>query len=225
MMSEKVIQLRERLAGLLPGRRLLLGRALEEQQAAGPFNAKGLLDFRQLPKGGIAELVAENNSSGSALIIGSLLEQIADADQVLTLVDGCDSFNPQGFTNAALSRLLWIRCHDASQALKAADIVLRDRNLSFALLDLQMNPVVQFRKIPSSVWYRLQRIVAATRTSLLVVTPRPMVGSAQVRMNLQSRFGSDALQKTKAELSSELNIEISRNRLHVESSEDIAIAG
>jgi hypothetical protein len=224
MMSEKVIQLRERLAGLLPGPRLLLGRALEKQQAAGPFNAKGLLDFRQLPKGGIAELVAENNSSGSALIIASLLEQIAGG-QVLTLVDGCDSFNPQGFTNATLSRLLWVRCHDASQALKAADIVLRDGNLSFALLDLQMNPLVQFRKIPSSVWYRLQRIVAATRTSLLVVTPRPMVGSAQVRMNLQSRFSLDAQQKTKAELLSELNIEISRNRLHVESIEQEAMVG
>jgi hypothetical protein len=60
---------------------------------------------------------------------------------------------------------------------------------------------------------------------VLALTPGPVVGSAQVRMNLQSRFGSDALQKTKAELSSELNIEISRNRLHVESSEDIAIAG
>ena len=225
MMSEKVIQLRERLAGLLPGRRLVLGRTLEEQKPAGPFNAQGLMDYRQLPKGGIAELVAENNSSGSALIIGTLLEQIAEGGKVMALVDGYDSFSPQGFSNAVLSRLLWVRCHDASQALKAADIVLRDSNLSFALLDLQMNPQAQFRKIPSSVWYRLQRIVAVTSTTVLVITPRPMVGSAQIRMNLLSRFGLDALQMTKAELMSELNIEISRNRLHVEALEPEAIAG
>ena len=74
MMSEKVIQLRERLAGLLPGRRLLLGRALEEQKPGGPINAQGMLDYRQLPKGGIAELVAENNSSTPRDFLVALLE-------------------------------------------------------------------------------------------------------------------------------------------------------
>ena len=49
-----------------------------------------------------------------------------------------------------LSRLLWVRCRGAAEAMKAADLILRDGNLPLVLLDLAGNPPAQFWDIPAT---------------------------------------------------------------------------
>jgi hypothetical protein len=227
MMSEKVIELRERLARQIPNWRGMVEKTRKKSHAALPaVTSVPAIPDGSFARGVVTEVVAEKNSCGSALIISALLQRAVESNQLLALIDGLDSFDPTAFSNETLSRLLWVRCQNAGQALKAVDLVLRDRNLSLVLLDLRINPAAQLRKIPSSVWYRLQRIVEAASTTLFVLTPQPMVGSAQMRLNLQSRFGLEALQKPESELQAELKIEISRNRLHVTlQDEGIAVAG
>ena len=59
--------------------------------------------------------------------------------------------------------LLWIRCHNAAQALKATDLILRDGNLSLIILDFKQNTDKELRKIPGPTWYRFQRITKSTK--------------------------------------------------------------
>jgi len=165
-----------------------------------------------LPKSAISELVSSQLSAGSALIVAALLRQTCHTNQWLGLVDGRDCFDPAPLDNTLLSRLLWVRCRETKQALKAADLLLRDGNLPLLVFDLRLNPAAELRRIPATTWYRLQRIVELASTTLLVLTPRPMVQGAQVRLSLQSRFTLEALMETEEELLSRLKIELVQRR-------------
>ena len=225
--SPKIVQLRQQLSERFPGVRFHAEPSADVPQgwATGLQQIDSLL-HGGLPKGAITEIVAAKTGTGGALLVASLLRKIAEGKQILALIDGQDSFDPAAFGNEALSRLLWIRCRNAEQALKAADLVVRDRNVPFAILDLQLNPATQLRKIPSSTWYRLQRILEAGSTVFVVLTPQAMVGCAQVRLNLQSRFSFEALEKNESELLGKLKVELSQHRLHISQPEErIAHAG
>ncbi|MDQ6633125.1 MAG: hypothetical protein M3Y82_15450 [Verrucomicrobiota bacterium] len=225
--SEKIIELRQRLAEQFPNLRIVSEASLATERACGPTGLAQVDELLQggLPKGAITELVTEKNSSGSALFISSLLNYAAQNNQILALIDGQDSFDPAFFSDETLARLLWVRCKSAAQALKAADLILRDRNLPLVLLDLQLAPTNQLRKISSSIWFRLQRIVEVSSTIFLVISPQPIVGSAQVRLNLHARFELDALEKSTAALLGKLKFEIAHHRLHVSRDERVAEAG
>jgi hypothetical protein len=100
-------------------------------------------------------------------------------------------------------------------ALKATDLLLRDRNFPLVILDLALNPAQQLRRIPSSTWYRLQRIVESSGTTFVVVTPQAMVGCAQVRMNLNGRFALDDLMEDQDQLVGKLKAELTQYRLKI----------
>src|SRR5262245_30151014 len=80
------------------------------------------------PKGRMAELVAAGSGSGSAQVIHRLMHEVAAAGQFLALVDGRDSLDVDAVEADVLTRLLWVRCSTVDEALKAADILLRDCN-------------------------------------------------------------------------------------------------
>jgi hypothetical protein len=123
-------------------------------------------------------------------------------------VDGSDSLDVTQLEPAVLSRLLWVRCRSAQEAMKATDLLLRDGNLPLVLLDLAGNPAAQFRDIPATTWYRLQRIVEQSSTVCIALTPRPMVGPAEARIFLRSRFTLDAMEQDADDLLSELKLEV-----------------
>ena len=108
----------------------------------------------------------------------------------VALIDGADSFDVSSFTHcgACLQHLLWIRCGKAMQAVKAADLLLRDGNFPLVLLDLVLNRAEEVRKIPQPSWYRLQRLVEPSSTVLLVFNRRSMVASAQLKLLLDHRW-------------------------------------
>ena len=208
-----IVQLRQLLAERWPGLRMLSERPwLKVAHESTGLTAIDDLLQGGLPKSAISELVSRQLSAGSALIVAALLRHAYQTNQWLGLVDGQDCFDPAPLDNTLLSRLLWVRCRETKQALKAADLLLRDGNLSLVVFDLRLNPTSELRRIPATTWYRLQRIVELTSTTLLVLTPRPMVKGAQVRMSLESRFTLDALTATEEELLSRLKIELVQRR-------------
>ena len=164
-----------------------------------------------LPKGAITQLTTPQISAGSASLIQALL-QAANRDHFfLALIDGRDSFDPQPLGNALLRNLLWIRCITALEAIKAADLLLRDGNFPLVIVDLVLNPPEDL-KIPQTTWFRLQRLVEPTSTACLVLTRCSMVSSAQLKIVLENSWTLETFQKTDA--ISRLNIRVQRSHLH-----------
>ena len=141
-----------------------------------------------LGKGAITEIISPNTSAGSALLIHSLL-QVAKRDRFfLALIDGRDSFDVQSVNATTLQHLLWVRCEKATEAIKAADFLLRDGNFPLVILDLVLNPVEELRRIPATSWYRLQRLVEPAPTAFVVLSRHNMVASARTKIVLENRW-------------------------------------
>ena len=141
-----------------------------------------------LPKSAITELSSPNVSAGSALLICALLERAHRDGYFLGLIDGRDSFDPQSLGPARLRNLLWVRCTKAFDAVKAADLLLRDGNFPLVVLDLVLNVPEELGKIPQTTWYRLQRLVEMAPTAFLVLTRASILSSAQLKLSLDNAW-------------------------------------
>ncbi|MFN2475869.1 MAG: hypothetical protein ABR526_05950 [Chthoniobacterales bacterium] len=148
-----------------------------------------------LAKGAITELTSPHPSAGSALVISALLHLAHQQRHFLALIDGRDSFDPQPLGNARLRHLLWLRCTKALDAVKAADLLLRDGNFPIVALDLVLNSADELRKIPQTSWYRLQRLAEAVPSAFLILTRRSMISSAQSKLVLQNAWSLPDLQR------------------------------
>jgi len=161
-----------------------------------------------LPKNAITEISSPNPSAGSALLIYGLLQNAHRAGYFLALVDGRDSFDPQSVGNDWLHHLLWLRCHNAQEAVQAADLLLRDGNFPLVILDLVLNAPEELRKIPQSNWYRLQRLVEAAPVAFLVLTRASIISSAQLKLTLDNAWKLADLEQEG--LAARLNIQVKR---------------
>jgi len=161
-----------------------------------------------LPKNAITELSSPNPSGGSAFLIHALLHRAHRDGFFVALVDGTDSFSPHAAGPTALRNLLWVRCRQASQAVSAADLLLRDGNFPLVILDLVLNSGEELRKIPQTNWYRLQRLVEAAPTAFLVVTRRSIISSAQLKLSLENACRLADLEEP--DLSARLKIRVER---------------
>ena len=141
-----------------------------------------------LPKSAITELSGPNVSAGTALLICALLDRAHRENYFLGLIDGRDSFDPQALGQARLRNLLWVRCTKAFDAVKAADLLLRDGNFPLVILDLVLSLPEELRKIPQTTWYRLQRLVEAAPTAFLVLTRASILSSAQLKLSLENAW-------------------------------------
>jgi hypothetical protein len=173
-----------------------------------------------LPKNAITELSSPQVSAGSALLLHALLQHAHRDGFFVALVDGKDSFDPHTAGTAVLPHLLWVRCDHASQAVQAADLLLRDGNFPLVILDLVLNSSDELRKIPQTHWYRLQRLVEAAPTAFVVLTRRSMISSAQLKLCLENAWSLSDLEQTG--LSSRLKFQIERGH---SGKEMIATAG
>lgn len=142
------------------------------------------------PKSAITELISPQPSAGSASLIHALLQCARRDRYFLALIDGRDSFDPFAFGpgNASLGHLLWVRCIKTFEAIKAADLLLRDGNFPLVIVDLVLNAPEELRKIPQTSWYRLQRLVEAASTACLIMSRQSMVSSAQLKIVLENSW-------------------------------------
>jgi hypothetical protein len=165
-----------------------------------------------LPKGAITQLLIPNISSGGAIVVHEIIEAMHDISQYVALIDCKDCFEP----TADHPLLLWIRCHNVRQALKATDLILRDGNLSLVILDFKENPDKELRKIPGSAWYRFQRIIEENKNTLLAITRHPIVNSAQNTISTMHRLCIEDLSAQRTTLLKFISLEIIRSRIQQE---------
>jgi hypothetical protein len=151
-----------------------------------------------LPKGAITEISSPHLSAGSASLIAGLVRAAREAGYFVALIDGRDSFDPEPLGSACLRHLLWVRCNKTIEAIKAADLLLRDGNFPLVLLDLVLNYPNELRKIPQTSWYRLQRLVEPTSTVFLVVSRQSMVASARLKIVLENKWSLENFEQDHA---------------------------
>lgn len=163
-------------------------------------------------KGGIVELVGAARSAGSSALVRALLRQFAERGRWSALVDGSDSFDPQLAGADVCASLVWFRCRDGNEAMRSADMLVRDRNLPLIVLDLRDLPDAQLRKVASAMWYRLQRSVEPTEAALLVVTPRALVPCADARLELHRSLPLAALEWEPPEVLRQTTLRVTRKR-------------
>lgn len=141
-----------------------------------------------LPKSAITELIGPPRNAGSASLIHTFLQSAQRDRYFLALIDGNDSFDPGSADPGCLPHLLWVRCRNTFETIKAADFLLRDGNFPLVVVDLVLNSPEELRKIPQTSWYRLQRLVENTSSACVILSRKSMVSSAQLKIVLENSW-------------------------------------
>lgn len=169
-----------------------------------------------LRRGSITQLVAPLPSCGSASLLHDLIESMQASSQFVALIDGKNSFEPP-YSNDVTNLLLWIRCENVTQAIRAADLIIRDGNIVLSILDLKQNEAHELRKVPATAWYRLQRVTAEIGTTLLLITSYYISGSSYAALQINNSLGiTDFIELSSTVSQSRLTDFIYRKNHHVE---------
>jgi hypothetical protein len=196
-------------------RKLLADRFGESEFSEEEVYSTGLpsLDDASIPRAALTEIVTSTASGpgGALLLYGLLHAAILKGEQVI-LVDGKRAFDPKGLPQAELNRLLWMRCGDALQAIKAADLVVRDGNIPLVILLLTLNAPGELRRIPATAWHRLQMLAEKSAVTLMVFTPQAQIGCARLRLSVSGAFPLEKLHECRRELLPALEIQVARRR-------------
>jgi hypothetical protein len=209
--SDKVIQLRQMLAE----------RFHPSELATKVGRATGLpaLDAQGIPEAALTEIVSSPVAGpGGGLLLYGLLHAALQKGERVILIDGKSAFAPQGLTQLELNRLLWMRCREAREAIKAADLVVRDGNVSLVILLLTLTPAAELRRIPATAWHRLQMLCEKSAVTLLVFTPEAQIGCARLRLSVGASFPLDELHACRDGLLPALTVRVERRRLGMERS-------
>ncbi|MBE7157923.1 MAG: hypothetical protein INR62_05740, partial [Rhodospirillales bacterium] len=207
--GSKIIELRELLASRFPG-------AIVSRNPAG-YLATGVesLDLALeggLTKGALTEIVGDSPGTGSGTLIHGLIASAQTTGKRLALIDGGNSFSPDHLNNKQLATLLWVRCTSVEQALRATDLLLRDGNLSLLVLDLVGCQEREVRAIPSTYWYRLQRVCEENGSTALVLSPVAVVAGAVRTLRLARQLDLAALDLLRNDLLACLQLETVHRR-------------
>lgn len=168
------------------------------------------LDAAGLTRGALTEIVGTRPGCGVALLIHALLERESAVRQVTALVDGSDAFDPWSATPQALEHTLWVRCTHPRQAVRAADLLLRDGNVPLILLDLQLHTPREAARIPAHAWHRLRFLAEQTGAALCIFTPCELVPGARARLQLDPVFTLEDLDRPRNLLLSNLQPRLQR---------------
>jgi len=123
-----------------------------------------------LPRGSLTEIYGPPCSGRTSLLISALASRTA-ASEVCALVDARDAFDPHSAEAAGvrLKQLLWVRCRNVDQALRATDLLIQGGGFGLISLDLSDTSPHVVRHVPLQVWFRFRRAVEYTPTVLVVL--------------------------------------------------------
>jgi recombination protein RecA len=123
-----------------------------------------------LPRGAMTEICGAACSGRTSLLLSALASRTADGE-VCALVDARDSFDPLTGNAAgiALTKLLWVRCQNIEQALRATDLLIQAGGFGMVAVDLSDVPTRTVRQVPLNAWFRFRRAVEDTPTILLLL--------------------------------------------------------
>ncbi|MBZ5502249.1 MAG: DNA recombination/repair protein RecA [Acidobacteriia bacterium] len=123
-----------------------------------------------LPRGSLTEIYGPPCSGRTSFLISTLASRTA-ASEVCALVDAGDAFDPYsaGAAGVRLQQLLWVRCRNADQALRSADLLIQGGGFGLIALDLSDVPPQVVRGVPLQVWFRFRRAVESTPTIFVLL--------------------------------------------------------
>jgi recombination protein RecA len=123
-----------------------------------------------LPRGGLTEICGPPCSGRTSLLLSALASRTAEAE-ACALVDGRDGFDPHAAEAAGveLKQLLWVRCRNIDQSLRATDLLLQGGGFGLIALDLSDIPPETIRHVPLNVWFRFRRAVEDSPTVLMLL--------------------------------------------------------
>jgi hypothetical protein len=123
-----------------------------------------------LPRGAMTEVCGAPCSGRTSFLLSALASRTADGE-VCALVDARDSFDPLTANAAgiALEKLLWVRCQNINQALRAMDLLIQAGGFGMVAVDLSDIPTRTVRQVPLNAWFRFRRAVEDTPTILLMI--------------------------------------------------------
>jgi len=123
-----------------------------------------------LPRGSLTEICGPPCSGRTSLLVSALASRTADAESC-ALVDARDSFDPHAASAAGvhLKNLLWVRCKNIDQAMRATDLLLQSGGFGMVAVDLADLPPQNVRYVPLNAWFRFRRAVENTPTILLLL--------------------------------------------------------
>jgi hypothetical protein len=179
-LSSPVSRLREQLRNRFPG----------AHGGVGCDGGKGDGGEVGLVRGKLVEVVSVGGGAG--VVMRRFLER---SEGAVGLVDGGDGFDPEGASDALLGRLLWVRCRKAVEAVRAADLLLRDGNLRTVVMDLRLVPERELLGLPMSVWHRLRMLAERGGVAVGVFARCQVVACAARRWRVSGVFGLEAMEQ------------------------------
>jgi recombination protein RecA len=178
-MAVNVAVLRSQVETALAGRIPAPFARRSVQVETAPFNIAEIDALAGgLPQGALTEISGPFSSGRATLLLSALASRTAHA-HVCALVDGRDTFNPYSAEAAGvkLERLLWVRCRNIDECLRATDLLLQGGGFGLIALDLSILPPKTVRYVPLNVWFRFRRAVENTPTILLLLDQESNAGS------------------------------------------------
>jgi recombination protein RecA len=127
-----------------------------------------------LPRGAMTEICGAVCSGRTSLLLSALASRTAEGE-ACALVDARDSFDPLTGNAAgiALKKLLWVRCQNIDQALRATDLLIQAGGFGMVAVDLSDVSARTVRQVPLNAWFRFRRAVEDTPTILLLLEQEP----------------------------------------------------
>jgi recombination protein RecA len=161
-------KLESALAGRVPAPFTYRDRKVMETVSAGIPSVDSLAGG--LPRGGLTEICGPPCSGRTSLLFSALALRTAEAE-ACALVDARDGFDPHAAEAAGveLKQLLWVRCRNIDQALRATDLLLQGGGFGLIALDLSDIPPETIRYVPLHVWFRFRRAVEDSPTVLMLL--------------------------------------------------------
>src|ERR1700674_4341549 len=141
------------LAGRVSGPFIYRDRKIVETVSAGISEIDALAGG--LPRGSLTEICGPPCSGRTSLLLSALAARTAQAE-VCALVDGRVGFDPQaaGAAGVRLAELLWVRCRDIEQSLRATYLLVRGGGFGLIAVDLaDINPKT-VRGVTLNTWFR-----------------------------------------------------------------------
>src|SRR5689334_423171 len=102
-----------------------------------------------LPRGAVSEIFGRASSGKTSMLL-SILAAATCRGEVCAVVDGHDAFSPSSAADAGvdLKRLLWVRCQNVDQSLKATDLLLQGGGFGIVALDVSDLPLEAVHAVP-----------------------------------------------------------------------------
>jgi recombination protein RecA len=144
-----------------------------------------------LPRGAMTEICGPPCSGRTSVMLSALAARTA-AGETCALIDARDSFDPAVASAAgvALERVLWVRCRNADQALRATDLLIQAGGFGLVAVDLSDVAPKIVRYVPLNAWFRFRRAVEDTPTVLMVMEQEANAKTcASLVLRLEGREG------------------------------------